>query len=139
MNARSHGFPFRPERSATGRSSPLGEVCREKNAFLKHRANVPFSARIDQEPRTELAGEHLLGATASPLPHAAVAAAAIVDHWLTTDRLPLPEWVRTPQRTLTEPWHVEPLVSLRPAARKATPKAIARHGIYLAASELESV
>ncbi len=65
--------------------------------------------------------------------------AAIVDHWLTTDRLPLPEWVRTPQRTLTEPWHVEPLASLRPAARKATPKAIVRHGIYLAASELESV
>lgn len=65
--------------------------------------------------------------------------AAIVDHWLTTDRLPLPEWVRTPQRTLTEPWDVEPLASLRPAARKATPKAIARHGIYLAASELASV
>jgi transcriptional regulator with XRE-family HTH domain len=65
--------------------------------------------------------------------------AAIVDHWLTTDRLPLPEWVRTPQRTLTEPWDVEPLASLRPAARKATPKAIARHGIYLPASELASV
>jgi transcriptional regulator with XRE-family HTH domain len=65
--------------------------------------------------------------------------AAIVDHRLTTDRLPLPDWVSTPQRTLTDPWDVEPLASLRPVARKATPKAIARHGIYLAASELASV
>ena len=65
--------------------------------------------------------------------------AALVDHWLTRDRLPRPAWVREPSRTVSPAWDVEPIAELRAAARAATPAAIARHGVYLAASELSSV
>ncbi len=65
--------------------------------------------------------------------------AGIADHWLTCNRLPRPDWVTEPSRILTQPWDVEQVASLQSAARSDTPKAIARHGIYLAAAELSSI
>lgn len=65
--------------------------------------------------------------------------AAIADYWLAPHRLPLPRWVREPERILEEPWDVEPLAKLQSLARRATPRVIARHGVYLAESELLSV
>jgi transcriptional regulator with XRE-family HTH domain len=60
--------------------------------------------------------------------------AAVVDHRLSTARLPVPDWVREPQRTLKEPWIVSPYAD--PAT---VPKAFRRHGVLLAESELDSV
>lgn len=65
--------------------------------------------------------------------------AAVVDYRLSEDALPRPAWLDDPAFTLREPWDVEPLESLRHAARQQTPPAIARHGIFMAASELASV
>lgn len=65
--------------------------------------------------------------------------AGVVDHWLSRGRLPRPTWVRAPERTLEPAWDVEPLPELRAAARETTPRAFARHGVFVAASEFESV
>ncbi len=62
------------------------------------------------------------------------AVAAIVDHHLSKNRLPLPSWVRESQRVLLNPW----LVSAYPAPADV-PKAFRRHGVLLAESELTSV
>ena len=65
--------------------------------------------------------------------------AGIVDHWLSKDRLPRPSLVTQPSRTVRPAWDVEPLPRLQAVARASTPRALARHGVYLAASELSSV
>ena len=62
--------------------------------------------------------------------------AGVVDHLLTQDRLPLPEWVGEDTRSLAEPWDIEPVPSLRAAARRRTPEALRRHGVYLDPAEL---
>lgn len=62
------------------------------------------------------------------------AIAAIVDHHLSKDRLPLPEWVWEPSRVLATPWRVSPH-----ADPSDVPAAFRRHGVLLAASELESL
>jgi len=60
--------------------------------------------------------------------------AAVVDHHLSTARLPIPRWVREPSRVLTKAWLVSPYTD--PAE---VPAAFRRHGVHLAASELASV
>ncbi len=65
--------------------------------------------------------------------------AALADYWLSRNRLPLPVWVGHPDRKLKHAWDVEPILKLQKAARAATPRSIARHGIYLAESELISI
>jgi len=65
--------------------------------------------------------------------------AGIVDHWLTSGRLPVPMWVRTSERICRPSWDVETLPQLRDTARRHTPPGLRRHGVYLAASELASV
>lgn len=62
--------------------------------------------------------------------------AGIVDWELSKDALPIPQWVREDTRVLSEPWDVEPVPTLRESARRRTPEAFCRHGVYLAASEL---
>ena len=62
--------------------------------------------------------------------------AAVVDHLLGADRLPVPSWVSDASRVLSSPWDVEPVESLRAQARAVTPPRIAAHGIYLDAAEL---
>ena len=59
------------------------------------------------------------------------AIAAVVDHHLSRDPLPIPDWVREPSRVLNEPWHVSPYTD-----PSAVPLAFERHGVLLAASEL---
>jgi len=65
--------------------------------------------------------------------------AAVTDCALTDARLPRPQWLNDLAWTLEEPWDVEEIPSLRAAARKATPAAIRRHGIYLDRAVLASV
>lgn len=62
------------------------------------------------------------------------AIAGLVEHYLTKDRLPVPEWVDQPSRTLTEKWEA----SLY-AERSEIPDALARHGVWLSEADLASV
>ena len=62
--------------------------------------------------------------------------AGIVDWELSRDALPIPLWVSEDTRVLSEPWDIEPVPTLREAARRRTPEAFRRHGVYLDADEL---
>jgi transcriptional regulator with XRE-family HTH domain len=62
------------------------------------------------------------------------AIAAIVEYHLSRHRLPLPEWVREPGRSLAEPWVVSPYTEI-----SDVPAVFRRHGVLLAESELGSV
>jgi len=63
--------------------------------------------------------------------------AAVADHALTG--LPRPTWLDESWRTLADPWDVEPVPALRAAARTATPRRIAQHGVFLDPAELVNV
>lgn len=65
------------------------------------------------------------------------AIAAVVDYHLSRSRLPRPEWVREPARTLTEPWTPDPYAG--PELSADVPASFRRHGVLLAERELESV
>ena len=65
--------------------------------------------------------------------------AAITDAALTDRRLSRPAWLDDERWRLTESWDVEDVPALQQAARRSTPKAIRRHGIYLDRAVLESV
>jgi len=65
--------------------------------------------------------------------------AAVTDSALVDARLPRPEWLDEATWTLHEPWDVEEVPSLQSDARKATPAAIRRHGVYLDRAVLTSV
>lgn len=65
--------------------------------------------------------------------------AAVVEHYLAAARLPVPAWAHEPGRVLAEPWFVDDLPALRKKTAADTPKAFARHNVFLAASELASV
>lgn len=62
------------------------------------------------------------------------AVAAVVEHHLERDRLPIPAWVYEPQRVLPTPW----VVTLG-VGEDEVPPAFRRHGVLLAESELASV
>lgn len=62
------------------------------------------------------------------------AIAAVVDHHLSSDNLPVPEWVQLPSKFLGDPWKVS-----RFTDDGDVPAAFRRHGVLLAASELASV
>jgi transcriptional regulator with XRE-family HTH domain len=64
--------------------------------------------------------------------------AALVEHDLERDGLPVPAWAQDPSRQAGG-WWVEDLPELREAVRQATPPAFVRHGVWLDATELESV
>jgi transcriptional regulator with XRE-family HTH domain len=64
--------------------------------------------------------------------------AALVEHDLERDGLPVPRWAMDPNRN-AHGWWVEDSPTLHDAIRDATPPAFARHGIWLDARELESV
>lgn len=63
--------------------------------------------------------------------------AAIVEHYLTKDGLPVPEWVRRPERVLSEPWRLDRTAG--PELEASTPPAFRRHGVFIDAAELASV
>lgn len=65
--------------------------------------------------------------------------AGLVDHVLSSHKLPLPSWVVHKSRYLSKPWDVEPIPALQGAARKSTPKAFRSRGIFLSSRELQSV
>ena len=62
--------------------------------------------------------------------------AGVVDHELSRDGLPVPAWVAEDSRVLSTPWDLEPVPSLRPAARRRTSAALRRHGVFLDTREL---
>jgi transcriptional regulator with XRE-family HTH domain len=65
--------------------------------------------------------------------------AAVTDFRLSQDRLPRPEWLDDSEYRLEEPWDVEKIPDLQSVARRQTPEAIARHGVFLREAELASV
>ena len=67
------------------------------------------------------------------------ALAALVEHWLTQDSLPIPDWVSEPWRVLEVPEHLsEGYYSLIPQAQEV-PAAFVAHNVLLAGTALESV
>lgn len=62
------------------------------------------------------------------------AVAAVVEHHLTQASLPVPSWVFEAGRAISPEWTATPFVN-----RLEVPSAFLRHGVLLAASELESV
>ncbi len=62
--------------------------------------------------------------------------AGVVDYRLSIDRLPLPKWVSDVSRVLDDAWDIEPVPALRDEARRQTPDALRRHGIFLDPAEL---
>jgi transcriptional regulator with XRE-family HTH domain len=62
--------------------------------------------------------------------------AAIVEHYLTKDRLPVPDWVQRPDRVLAEPWRLDRTAG--PELEAATPPAFCRHGVFIDEAELVS-
>lgn len=64
--------------------------------------------------------------------------AGLVEHHLTTRRLPVPEWIDGPTRVLPEPWFVDDSAYARAHDPSTTPAAFAHRGVYLAASELSA-
>lgn len=62
------------------------------------------------------------------------AIAGLVEHYLSKDRLPVPDWVGEPRRILAEPWRASPYTD-----RSEVPKALVRHGVWLAEEDLASV
>lgn len=65
--------------------------------------------------------------------------AALVEHRLAEEQLPTPTWTSQPRRYLHEPWFVVDLPEFVEDARKTSPPAFVEHGVYVNASELESV
>jgi transcriptional regulator with XRE-family HTH domain len=65
--------------------------------------------------------------------------AAVTDCALADARLPRPVWLDDKAWTLEEPWEVEQVPALQDAARKATPTAFRRHGVYLDRAVLQSI
>lgn len=65
--------------------------------------------------------------------------AGVCDMYVAERNLPCPSWIQDPERFSTEPWDVEPLPSLQHQARLNTPRAIARHNVFVEASFFASV
>ena len=63
--------------------------------------------------------------------------AAVVEHQLRAEKLPLPEWVHAADRRLDQPWVVDRLAGGDVAAR--TPRAFRRHNVLIDPIELASV
>jgi hypothetical protein len=62
--------------------------------------------------------------------------AALVSHQLGSAGLPVPAWVDDSSRFLAEPWYPDGFGPR--GAHLDVPAAFARHGVLIAASELES-
>jgi len=65
--------------------------------------------------------------------------AAVTDLRLSQDRLPRPAWLDASAYRLDPPWDVEVIPALQSKARRQTPRAVARHGVFLRAAELASM
>ncbi len=62
------------------------------------------------------------------------AIAALVEHHLANDNLPIPHWVNEPSKFLDQEWTVS-----RFTEREDCPRAFQRHGVIISESELRSV
>lgn len=64
--------------------------------------------------------------------------AALVEHVLVTDRLPVPAWVHQPARSVDTPWDLVDLPGLRDEARRTTPEPFRRRNVFVPADFLAS-
>jgi transcriptional regulator with XRE-family HTH domain len=65
--------------------------------------------------------------------------AALTEHLLGLEHLPIPEWVNEPDRFLSDPWLVAGQPSLYSAAVAASPESFRRHGVLINEGDLASV
>lgn len=65
--------------------------------------------------------------------------AAIVEHLLDENGLPVPAWVGEPWRTSEEPWDLVSVPGLQEAARAATPAGFRRRNVFVPADFFSSV
>jgi len=65
--------------------------------------------------------------------------AALVEHSLNGDRLPVPSWVAEPWRSTGEPWDLIAVPALRHAARKETPEEFRRRNVFVPEAFFASV
>ena len=65
--------------------------------------------------------------------------AAVVEHRLRARRLPIPQWVREPHRTLPHPTALIDELWYRELAEQTAPPAFRKHNLLIPAGELESV
>lgn len=65
--------------------------------------------------------------------------AAVAEHYMLNAGLAAPPWVHDQSRVLTDPWFVDDVPAVFDKTVAETPSAFARHGVFLAASELASV
>lgn len=65
--------------------------------------------------------------------------AAVAEHYLLEGGLPLPAWIHDKSRLLPDPWFVDDVPELFDQTVAETPSAFARHGVFIAASELASI
>lgn len=65
--------------------------------------------------------------------------AGVTECALVDARLPRPEWLDEDAWKLDTFWDVEPIASLQASARRATPSAMRRHGVYLDRAVLASI
>jgi transcriptional regulator with XRE-family HTH domain len=108
---------------------------RERTAFRR-------LLQINDDLRAEHGALRVVLSVAPPAPtgspHHDAFIAALAEHYLEAEHLPLPAWTSTPDRTLGEPWFVVDLPAFRADAEATSPPAFVRHGIYVNASELDS-
>lgn len=65
--------------------------------------------------------------------------AGLVEFHLSLESLPIPTWVREPNRKLKSRWIVDPYVISKASILKQTPAAFLRHNVLINKSELVSV
>jgi transcriptional regulator with XRE-family HTH domain len=141
VRAAGHQLAVLPTRAATA-AGAAAAVAGELEAGpggedRAYRAIIGFSDGLaDAEPAVRVAL-----CVAEPAPTGDrrfdAAIAGLVEHHLRANRLPLPRWVGTSDRTVDPPWIVDRDAGPDIAAR--TPPALRRHGVLIDAAELASV
>lgn len=128
-----------PQRGCWGAAAGIRESLQAGRLQTAWRHVIQLSDNLlGVDPATAVASNYLAPPSTGDLRYDSLIA-AVVDYRLSERRLPVARWVDEPKYVLSEPWDVEPIASLRAAARRATPPEIKRHGIFLAKSELASV
>jgi hypothetical protein len=65
--------------------------------------------------------------------------AALVEHHLASEELPVPSWTSEPERTAKPVWFVVDLPAYRADAYRTSPISFVRHGVFVNADDLVSV
>ena len=106
-------------------------VADEADADRRWSLLLEFMEEYEHEPATRRPSlvEAEPGMTNDP--HWDALLAGIAEWLAARDGFPAPPWVRTPERTLSDPWSPHELASLRRLAADHAPPEIRRHGVLL--------